>query len=190
MSVGDKSKPDFSNVTGGASSTAPPPAAPKAAEPRSYTVVSGDNLSKIAKKYYGDANQWKKIFEANKDSINLYAECMCKRIGAAVTGQSGSWQNGTAALTDFLRNSVGLSETEFTIDDGCGLSRKNGVSANVLCKVLAHDWYGPNRDAFVSSLAVGGVDRKTLKKRFTDVLRRSNGDFNELFAELKSAASW
>ena len=69
MSPGDKQKPDFSNVTGGASSTAPPPAAPKAAEPRTYTVVAGDNLSKIAKKFYGDANKWKKIFEANKDSI-------------------------------------------------------------------------------------------------------------------------
>ena len=29
-----------------------------------------------------------------------------------------------------------------------------------------------------------------LKKRFTDVLRRSNGDFNALFAELRSAESW
>ena len=67
MSSGDKPKPDFSNVKSGASSTAPPPA--KAAEPRTYTVVAGDNLSKIAKKFYGDANKWKKIFEANKDTI-------------------------------------------------------------------------------------------------------------------------
>jgi ABC-type transporter MlaC component len=29
-----------------------------------------------------------------------------------------------------------------------------------------------------------------LKKRFTDVLRRSDGDFNALFAELRSAESW
>ena len=67
MSSGDKPKPDFSNVKSGASSTAPPPA--KAAEPRTYTVVAGDNLSKIAKKFYGDANKWKKLFEANKDTI-------------------------------------------------------------------------------------------------------------------------
>lgn len=58
-------KPDFSNVQSGASSTAPPP---KAAE-RTYTVAAGDSLSKIAKKMYGDANQWKKIFEANKDKV-------------------------------------------------------------------------------------------------------------------------
>jgi len=29
-----------------------------------------------------------------------------------------------------------------------------------------------------------------LKKRFTDVLKRSKGDFNALIAELKSAESW
>jgi phospholipid transport system substrate-binding protein len=29
-----------------------------------------------------------------------------------------------------------------------------------------------------------------LKKRFTDVLKRSKGDFGQLFAELKSAESW
>ena len=36
---------------------------------KTYTVVAGDSLSKIAKKFYGNANQWKKIFEANTDII-------------------------------------------------------------------------------------------------------------------------
>ena len=35
-----------------------------------YTVVSGDSLSKIAKHFYGDANKYMKIFEANKDQLN------------------------------------------------------------------------------------------------------------------------
>jgi len=108
---------------------------------------------------------------ANKDSVNLYAEALCKRLGAATSGQSGSWENGTAAMRDFLIRSVGVDADEFSFDDGCGLSRKNAVSANVLCRVLEHDWYGVNRDAFVSSMAIGGVDGKTLKKRFTDDLK-------------------
>ena len=37
---------------------------------QSYTVKSGDTLSKIAKQHYGDANQWRKIFEANKGTIS------------------------------------------------------------------------------------------------------------------------
>ena len=38
-------------------------------EAKYYTVVSGDTLSKISKQYYGDANQYMKIFEANKDKL-------------------------------------------------------------------------------------------------------------------------
>ncbi len=37
---------------------------------RIYEVAPGDNLSKIAKKFYGDANKFKKIFEANKDQLS------------------------------------------------------------------------------------------------------------------------
>ena len=35
-------------------------------ESKFYTVKSGDNLSKISKEFYGDANQYNKIFEANR----------------------------------------------------------------------------------------------------------------------------
>jgi len=35
-----------------------------------YTVSEGDYLVKIAKKYYGDGNFWKKIYDANADKIN------------------------------------------------------------------------------------------------------------------------
>jgi nucleoid-associated protein YgaU len=67
--MADKPRPDFSNVKSGSSSTAPKPAAPAAPAPERYTVVAGDSLSKIAKKYYGDATQWRRIFEANRDQI-------------------------------------------------------------------------------------------------------------------------
>lgn len=39
-------------------------------ESRMYTVKSGDTLSKIAKEMYGDANQYPKIFEANRPLLS------------------------------------------------------------------------------------------------------------------------
>ena len=72
---GKKEKPpaDFSDVKSGASSTAPSPTPPKPPPPppaeRTYVVVPGDSLSKIAKSFYGDANQWRRIYDANRDII-------------------------------------------------------------------------------------------------------------------------
>jgi serine-type D-Ala-D-Ala carboxypeptidase/endopeptidase (penicillin-binding protein 4) len=124
-----------------------------------------------------ESSQWKSIAvhttplstvigRANKDSMNLYAECLCKRIGAAVSGQSGSWENGTAATAAFLE-SLGVSRDEFNLDDGCGLSKKNTISPNAMAKVLEHNFYGRQHDAFMSSLAVAGVDG-TFESRFRD----------------------
>ncbi|MBK8316808.1 MAG: LysM peptidoglycan-binding domain-containing protein [Acidobacteria bacterium] len=35
-----------------------------------YKVVSGDTLSKIAKRFYGNANDYNKIFQANTDQLD------------------------------------------------------------------------------------------------------------------------
>lgn len=107
------------------------------------------------------------IARANKDSINLYAESLCKRIGyesVKATGQSGSWDNGTAAVGQFLQH-VGVPDSEFHLDDGCGLSRQDGISPRGLTRVLAYDYYGKNRQVFMDSLSIAGTDG-TLEDRF------------------------
>jgi nucleoid-associated protein YgaU len=60
-----KSGANFDDVRGSVSS------APTSgtASSRTYTVVAGDSLSKIAKREFGDANKWKAIYEANRDTI-------------------------------------------------------------------------------------------------------------------------
>jgi nucleoid-associated protein YgaU len=37
---------------------------------RTYTVKPGDSLSKISREFYGDANQYEKIFEANREKLS------------------------------------------------------------------------------------------------------------------------
>jgi LysM repeat protein len=49
-------------------SMAPPQ--PSVSEAKTYTVQPGDSLSKIAKQFYGNANAYMKIFEANRDKLS------------------------------------------------------------------------------------------------------------------------
>lgn len=73
-------KPDFSNVSGGVASTEAQIGAGSATggmasaggegwESKTYTVQKGDTLSKIAKEFYGSANKYQQIFDANKPML-------------------------------------------------------------------------------------------------------------------------
>jgi nucleoid-associated protein YgaU len=66
--------PSFSDLIADIQSPAAAAAAaggpPSTVEARTYTVQPGDNLSKISKQFYGDANKYMKIFEANKDKMS------------------------------------------------------------------------------------------------------------------------
>lgn len=66
-STADRAGPDFSGVTGGSASTARP-AEPDVA--RNHTVEKGDTLSAISNRYYGSANRWEEIFNANRDQLD------------------------------------------------------------------------------------------------------------------------
>jgi nucleoid-associated protein YgaU len=45
------------------------PGAAAGAPMSTYTVKKGDTLSKISKQFYGDANAYKRIFDANRDQL-------------------------------------------------------------------------------------------------------------------------
>jgi D-alanyl-D-alanine carboxypeptidase/D-alanyl-D-alanine-endopeptidase (penicillin-binding protein 4) len=102
--------------------------------------------------------------------MNLYAEALCKRLGFAATNEPGTWLSGTAAMGEFLK-SCGVTEDQFRLDDGCGLSKENAISAEAIVRVLAREFGGKNRRMFLDSLSVSGADG-TLKDRFADTTLR------------------
>jgi len=102
----------------------------------------------------------------NKESQNLYAEALLKRLGRRFTGSPGSWKNGVAAVRTFLNRQIGSRSASVIIADGSGLSRLNRITAramvNLLQKMHQNKLLGPE---WRRSLSIGGVDG-TLRNRF------------------------
>lgn len=57
-------------VTGGPASSGATTAAPASPSSKTYTVKSGDTLSRIAKEHLGNAADYMKIFNLNKDQLS------------------------------------------------------------------------------------------------------------------------
>jgi D-alanyl-D-alanine carboxypeptidase/D-alanyl-D-alanine-endopeptidase (penicillin-binding protein 4) len=106
----------------------------------------------------------KVMARSNKNSINMVAESLCKRLGHDASGEAGSWANGTAAIEAHAR-ACGVDAGLVNLDDGSGLSNKNRVAAKAFTLVLAHVAARKDGDLFVQTLAEPGEDG-TLKRRF------------------------
>lgn len=63
---GGAGKPDFSDVQTGSSTVQ----GGGGTGAQTYTVEKGDTLSHISRHFYGKANRWNAIFEANRDQLD------------------------------------------------------------------------------------------------------------------------
>jgi D-alanyl-D-alanine carboxypeptidase/D-alanyl-D-alanine-endopeptidase (penicillin-binding protein 4) len=116
----------------------------------------------------------------NKPSDNLFAELLLRTLGverpiADSTVTPGSaWMGAEAAARTFAAASIDTSRIRLA--DGSGLSRMHLVTTDMTVRLLSYMWKHPDgavRDAFVSSLPVGGVDG-TLENRYDDGPARGN----------------
>jgi D-alanyl-D-alanine carboxypeptidase/D-alanyl-D-alanine-endopeptidase (penicillin-binding protein 4) len=94
-----------------------------------------------------------------KDSLNLAAEAFMKTIAAVDNPgkKHGSWDRGRELVADYL-SELDIDKSRFNIDDGCGLSRKNRLSAEIITKVLLDVYNSNNWNTYKDSLAIGGVE--------------------------------
>jgi serine-type D-Ala-D-Ala carboxypeptidase/endopeptidase (penicillin-binding protein 4) len=114
----------------------------------------------------------------NKNSQNLFAECLCKMNGRAFEAKQtrdvpGSWSNGGKALRAFLEKS-GIDDQALVPMDGSGLSPDNRVTTRMLTDLLAVMYSRPDREAYMASLTICGVDG-SLRDRMKDLQGRVLG---------------
>lgn len=115
------------------------------------------------------------LARCNKNSQNLYAEALFKRVGFKATGAPGSFDNGAAAVRLFLQKQIGTAAATVRTADGSGMSRDNRVTARVMVDVLT----AMHKDAklakpFRQSLSIAGVDG-TLDDRMKNIKGRVYG---------------
>ncbi|MGK0388912.1 MAG: D-alanyl-D-alanine carboxypeptidase/D-alanyl-D-alanine-endopeptidase (penicillin-binding protein 4) [Maribacter sp.] len=91
----------------------------------------------------------------NEESINLYCEAMLKAIGQK-QGNKGTREKGIEALVEFWEDR-GVDMDGFYMEDGCGLSTRNGITskhfAEILRKIKIDQSFGFD---FKNALAIAG----------------------------------
>ena len=97
---------------------------------------------------------------ANKDSLNMAAECFLLR------GGDGTWAGSARVMEKTLAKAFELSADSLVVSDGSGLSRKNRVSPAAMTKLLAGIAGRKDASVLTDSLSRAGIDG-TLKKRMT-----------------------
>ncbi|MBL8991532.1 MAG: D-alanyl-D-alanine carboxypeptidase/D-alanyl-D-alanine-endopeptidase [Phycisphaerae bacterium] len=103
----------------------------------------------------------------NTDSQNLYAEALLKRLGNVVTGQPGSWSNGSTVVRMQINEKLGPEAGDLVMTDGSGLARDNRVTPVMLASWLGILYRDPNLSPlFVRSMASSAEGR--LRQRFKD----------------------
>jgi D-alanyl-D-alanine carboxypeptidase/D-alanyl-D-alanine-endopeptidase (penicillin-binding protein 4) len=105
------------------------------------------------------------ITVANKRSQGFYAEQILKTLGATINNE-GSFSGGLDVVKDFLTK-LGISEDQYQLDDGSGLSKKNKLTPDTITTLLTYMYNHKNAGIFLKSLPISGTDG-TLKKRLKD----------------------
>lgn len=103
------------------------------------------------------------IDTVNKQSQNLHAELLLRRLGLA-RGGSGSIAAGQAMVTAMLTE-AGVSPLHASLSDGSGMSTYNRVAPRGTVRLLQWAARQPWAKTFRDSLPIGGVDG-TLRRRF------------------------
>ncbi len=101
----------------------------------------------------------------NKVSQNLHAEMLLREVAHVLRGV-GTLEAGLAERDAFLQE-IGITRdgSGFSLDDGSGLARQDLTTPQSTVALLRYMWQRPDRDVWLQSLPIGGVDG-SLEHRF------------------------
>ncbi|MDD5247373.1 MAG: D-alanyl-D-alanine carboxypeptidase/D-alanyl-D-alanine-endopeptidase [Rhodocyclaceae bacterium] len=133
------------SIKGGVRDAAAPPSA------RLIATIESPGLADIVR-------------DINKFSNNVMARQVYLTLGLASGKRPVRPADAEAAIRTWL-DGHGLAFPDMVIENGCGLSRQERLSAEDLGRLLQSAWKSPLMPEFVASLPLAAVDG-TMKKRF------------------------
>ncbi len=104
-----------------------------------------------------------------KESDNLIADTLTKAIGAKYYKQPGSFNNGTAAIKNIIRDNTGIDLKRDRIVDGSGLSRNDRMTRANMSAILRYIWQNDKQLGLIDIMPVSGTSgtlqyRKSMRK--------------------------
>ena len=96
----------------------------------------------------------------NKPSENAIGEMLLLNLALEAEGAEApvDFRDGAAQLTEWLTAEAGLDAGDFRLVDGSGLSRYDLICASGTVNLLLHMWRHPDRQVYLDSLPIAGVD--------------------------------
>ncbi len=104
------------------------------------------------------------VFPVLNVSQNWVAEMLLKQLGKRFESE-GSWEAGIKVERRFLIDVVGADSTQFSVQDGSGLSAQNSVSPLTFARLLAFMQKQPQYAAFAAGMPQSG-SVGSLRNRF------------------------
>ncbi len=129
--------------------------------PRIATLPEGTELASLE-----SAPLFEVVQIVNKVSQNLHAEMLLREVAYA-TRSVGTLAAGLDERKKFLVE-AGIPDKTYVFADGSGLARQGLTSPAATVMLLRYMWNRPEKQAWIDSLPVGGVDG-TLKNRFKNI---------------------
>ena len=102
-----------------------------------------------------------------KYSNNFIVDMLVKNLAVEKNKKPGSLSKGLKIIKEHIKNQLGISNTEYQLEEASGLSRQNRFQALHLLKAFQYWHHHPLQPEFESAFAIAGQDG-TLKKRFVN----------------------
>ena len=117
------------------------------------------------------------LTRCNRDSQNMYAEALLKRIGTEITGRPGSWKDGAAVVRMLIAERIGPDHAaRTTVSDGSGLSRDNLIAPDTMNAWIRSFYNAPAlRDHMFNSMAIPGEGTFTRRFQNAELKNRVRG---------------